>query len=305
MNVETLDSDRIIWRAVERGTTVPAFNIPYLPMVKPIVEALREENAFGFVAVARLEWIKFESESKAAVLREFEAHKDHGHVRLHLDHIPVIDEDGLRVEYMSEVREALELGYDSVMVDGSRLPLQENIAATAEVAAAAHAAGVPVEAELGAVLGHEEGPLPPYEELFRSKRGFTDVDEARAFAAEAGCDWLSVAFGNIHGAVSAALRDQEKPRARLDIDHLKQLRAATELPLVLHGGSGIERDYLQEAIRHGIAKVNVGTEVRQAYEREIRAGSGTEPARDAVREKTRALLREWLGVRDSCNVLFG
>ena len=67
----------------------------------------------------------------------------------------------------------------------------------------AHAADVPVEAELGAVLGHEAGPLPPYEELFASGLGFTDPAEAKRFVEETGCDWLSVAIGNIHGAIAA------------------------------------------------------------------------------------------------------
>jgi ketose-bisphosphate aldolase len=301
---EKLGSNEIIERAAERGVTIPAFNIPYLPMLKPVVAALREENAFGFIAVARLEWIKFESKSMDAVKQEFDRHQDPAHVRLHLDHIPVIDEDGIHVDYRAEIGHALALGFSSVMVDGSRLPLPENIAATAEIAQMAHDAGVPVEAELGAVLGHEEGPLPPYEELFESKRGFTDVEEARSFAARAGCDWLSVSFGNIHGAVSKALRDQEKPRARLDIDHLKRLREATQLPLVLHGGSGIETEYLHRAIENGVAKVNVGTDIRQAYEREMAASNDTDRAQDAVFAKTRTLLGGWLGVSGSCSRLF-
>src|SRR5690606_9183044 len=107
----------------------------------------------------------------------------------------VIDEDQEPVDYLAIVNEALRLGFDSVMVDGSRLRLEENIAATRQVAERAHRAGVPCEAELGAVMGHEEGPLPPYEELFASGRGFTDTDEARRFVQETGCDWLSVAIG--------------------------------------------------------------------------------------------------------------
>ena len=88
------------------------------------------------------------------------------------------------------------------MLDGSRLSLADNIAATRQVAELAHAAGVPCEAELGAVLGHEAGPLPPYEEFFETGLGFTDVAEAKRFVAETDCDWLSVAIANIHGYAS-------------------------------------------------------------------------------------------------------
>ena len=85
------------------------------------------------------------------------------------------------------------------MIDASRLEFADNVRVTAEVVALAHP--VPVEAELGAVLGHEAGPLPPYEELFATGRGFTDVAQAAQFVAETGVDWLSVAIGNVHGAV--------------------------------------------------------------------------------------------------------
>ena len=82
------------------------------------------------------------------------------------------------------------------------------------------------EAELGAVMGHEAGPMPPYEELFASGKGFTDVDEARRFVQESGCDWLSVAIGNIHGAISGAAKDAKKVTARLNNDHLRAISAA-------------------------------------------------------------------------------
>jgi ketose-bisphosphate aldolase len=315
------DSAAIVQRARRAGLAVPAFNIPYLPMMEPVIRAVRDEEAFAFIEVARLEWEKFEAVSLRAVGREFEKWADRRHVRLHLDHVPVIDEDGRPVDYLPIIREAIELGYGSVLLDGSRLPLEANIRATAEAAGLAHRAGVACEAELGAVPGHEDDPLPPYEELFRSGRGFTDVEEARRFVAETGCDWLSVAVGNIHGAISAARRDGAKPRARIDLDHLSRLAQAAAVPLVLHGGSGIERETLREAVRRGIAKVNVGTDIRQPYERALRGGSaadgqggpsaglsqgghrgrrprmGRRDAQEAVYRRTRALLAEYFGLR--------
>ena len=101
------------------------------------------------------------------------------------------------------------------------------------------------------------GPIPPYEEIFASGKGFTDIKEAEIFVAQTNCDWLSVAIGNIHGAVSEALRNQKKPVARLNIKHLSSLSKVTGIPLVLHGGSGVAREYFLEAIKNGISKVNV------------------------------------------------
>jgi ketose-bisphosphate aldolase len=287
---------KVVINASEAGVVVPAFNIPYLPMVEPVVRAVVDQDSFALIEVARLEWIKFESTSPAAVMEEFIKWDEPDYVRIHLDHVPVIDEDNLEVDYVSIIQEAIELGYQSVMVDGSRLGLEENIKATRRVVEMAHAAGIPCEAELGAVLGHEAGPLPPYEELFESGRGFTDVYEAERFVQETGCDWLSVAIGNIHGAVSGALRDEKKVEARLNLDHLERLRQATGIPLVLHGGSGVKQEYLLAAIKKGIAKVNVGTEIRQAYESALRESGSEAAAQGAVYERTSWLIRDYFGL---------
>jgi ketose-bisphosphate aldolase len=285
--------------AFKAGIAVPAFNIPHLPMVQPVVQAVVDQDAFALLEVARLEWIKFESKSMAAVSEEFTRYAQPDYVRLHLDHIPVIDEDNQRVDYLPLIREAIALGYSSVMVDGSRLSLEENIAATRQVADVAHAAGVPCEAELGAILGHEAGPPPPYEELFASGQGFTDIDECARFAAESGCDWLSVAIGNIHGAVSGVLKDQKKIEARLNLEHLERLRDAAGIPLVLHGGSGIKREYVLGAIQRGITKVNVGTEIRQAYEQELRRAGDVGAAQQAVYDRTTWVIKEHFAISGS------
>ena len=297
-----MDNKNIILKAKDNKVVIPAFNIPYLPMVAPIIEALRDQNSFGFIAVARLEWVKFESGSMEAVRNEYEVHRDDAHARLHLDHMPVIDEDGLRIDYEKELDQAASLGYQSLMVDGSRLSLEDNINATRKAAAIAKAHGLPLEAELGAVVGHESGPIPPYEELFETKKGFTKTDEARRFAEESGCDWLSVAIGNIHGAVAEGLRDRKKPAARLDLDHLAELSEATGLPLVLHGGSGIPEDYVRRAIERGIAKINIGTEIRQAYLTASDNGKDPESGRQAVFNETRTILKDRLRISGSASL---
>lgn len=291
----------IINSAGRQGLAVPAFNIPYIPMMEPVVKALHDAGSFGLIAVARLEWIKFQAIGLKAIADEYQKLKQEKFTRLHLDHVPVIDEDHKKVEFERIISEAIELGYDSVMIDGSRLSFNENAAATKKVVRMAHAANVPAEAELGAVLGHESGPLPSYEELFASGRGFTDPQEAKRFIVETGADWLSVAIGNIHGAVSGAARNAKKVEARLNIDRLRQIRAAANVPLVLHGGSGIAQSSLLEGIRNGIAKINIGTTIRQVYEQNI--GKDLKTAQEAVYRATIQLLNDELLVGNSARTL--
>ena len=301
MSERRLGTREIVSRAWRAGLAVPAFNIPYLPMMKPVVDALADSGCFGLIAVARLEWVKFEARSLEAVRDEYERAKDERFTRLHLDHVPVIDEDGLAVDYEADIARAMELGYQSVMVDGSRLPLEGNIRATRGVVELSRASGVPVEGELGAVFGHEAGPLPPYEQLLASGKGFTDPAEARRFVGETGVDWLSVAVGNIHGAISSAARDTAKTEARLDIAHLKLIRDAARVPLVLHGGTGVRREYLRDAVRNGIAKINVATAIRQPYERAKAVSESA--ARRAVYDAALAVINDELAVANSASIL--
>jgi ketose-bisphosphate aldolase len=291
----------LVLRAWHKKTVIPGFNIPYLPMMAPVVSALRDTNSFGLIMVARLEWVKFESGSLEAIRKQYEKVKDERHTRLHLDHVPVIDEDQLTVDYVADIGRAIELGYDSVMVDGSRLAFAENVAATRRIADLAHERNLAVEGELGAVMGHEAGPLPPYEELLASGKGFTDPAEAADFVRQTHVDWLSVAIGNVHGAIAAATRGQAKIQARLDIAHLAKINAAVGVPLVLHGGTGIKREHTLEAIGHGIAKVNIATAIRQPYER--LKGASVTKAQDAVYRTTVELITEELKIAGSAAVL--
>jgi ketose-bisphosphate aldolase len=262
-NMKTNEIVKIAWK---NGFVIPAFNIPYLPMMEPVVKALQDTQCFGLVMVARLEWVKFQSKSLKAIRDEYEKCKDIRYTRLHLDHVPVIDEDNLKIDFVKEIGEAINLGYESVMVDGSRLPFKENILQTRKITALAHQADVPVEAELGAVMGHEDGPMPDYETLFQSGKGFTSPAEARIFVAETQADWLSVAIGNIHGAISVAKKNDKKVEARLNIEHLNKINQITNIPLVLHGGTGIRKQYILDSFKNGIAKINIATAIRQPYE---------------------------------------
>jgi fructose-bisphosphate aldolase, class II len=293
----------LVRRAWEAGIVIPAFNVPFLPMLEPVVRAVVDQDAVALIETARIEWQKFECYGPAAVREAFARFDDPAHVQLHLDHVPVVDEEELEVDFLPIIRKGIELGYDSVMVDGSALALEANIAATRAAVLLAHEAGIPCEAELGAILREGTGALPPYEELFESGIGFTDVDQAARFVAETGCDWLSVAVGNLHGAVSKAAKDLKKTEARLNLEHLERLQQATGVPLVLHGGSGVQRGYILEGVKKGIAKINVATEIRQAFEEGLRAGGGLEAGKDAVYERTTALIRDYFGVAGSRRVL--
>ena len=297
MAFTALGTADLVHRALKTGTVIPGFNIPYLPMMEPVVRALRDTNSFGLIMVARLEWVKFESGSLEAIRDEYERVKDLDHTRLHLDHVPVIDEDDLRVDYKEIVERAVRAGYGSVMVDGSRLPLEGNIDCTKAVVEIAHAAGIPAEAELGAIMGHEAGPLPPYDELFESGRGFTDPAQAKRFVEETNVDWLSIAIGNIHGAISAARKSQRKIEARLDINRLDEIREAVGIPLVLHGGTGISKEYIIKSVQHGIAKVNVATAIRQPYEKAVQESLAA--GQEAVYRAMLAIIREDLEIDNS------
>lgn len=170
------------------------------------------------------------------------AHLDHGHSA----------EDCAR---------AIDAGFTSVMFDGSGLPLDENIARTADIAAFAHAAGVSVEAELGHV-GTFGG---------RASRG-TDPGEAARFAAESGADALAIAIGNLHL--------HQRPDAVIDWPALRAIEAACPgLPLVLHGGSGIPLADRQALAATNVCKFNIGTELRMAFGAALRQAVNRDPAR--------------------------
>jgi fructose/tagatose bisphosphate aldolase len=295
MSVENLASRsiaEIMQVAWQRHVLIPAFNIAYLPMVRPVTETVKRLDSFALIEVARPDIERFDAQSYAAVRDEFERWADRGHLRLHQDHVPVIDEEGRAVDWRPLIEEGVRLGYDSVMIDGSRLPLGENIAATRAVVEMAHPS-IAVEAELGAVLGHEPGPLPPYEELYRTGRGFTDVEEAERFVRETGVDWLSVAVGSVHGAISGAAKDQAKVQARLNTAHLRAISERVRIPLVLHGGTGIELSCVLDAVQNGITKINVATALRQPYEACLREGRPLAEAQEAVARAVEQHVRDY------------
>lgn len=287
--------------ARKAGMVIPAFNMPYLPMMEPVIRALRDTECFALIAVSRNEWEKFHAGSPQVVYDLYQQLKDERYTRLHLDHVPVIDEDSLEVDYTPILSDAIAIGYESVMVDGSRLSLKDNIAATKAVVEMAGKAGIPVEAELGMVFGHEPGPLPSYEELYSTGKGFTDPDDALRFVRETGVDWLSVSVGNIHGAISGAAKDKKKVEARINIEHLDKIARLVDRPIVLHGGSGIKKKSIHDAIQHGLCKLNIGTAIRQPFEAAM--NESVTAAQEDVYQTTVQLIREYLEIAGSAGVL--
>ncbi len=161
------------------------------------------------------------------------AHLDHGHS-------------------LQECAQAIRCGFSSVMFDGSRLPLDENIEVTAKVVHLAHRSGVSVEGEIGFV-GYDEGV---------GSHG-TDPEEARLFAEGSGVDAMAISIGNVHL--------QQAPKARIDLDLLRRIEAVTELPLVMHGSSGICQEQRRKlALESRICKFNLGTELRRVFGASLR-----------------------------------
>lgn len=147
-------------------------------------------------------------------------------------------------ETEEKIREALEIGFTSVMFDGSSLPLEENIAKTKKIVQLAKKYGATVEAEIGRVGGSEDGSVD-------IEIAITSVEEAKQFADETGVDALAIAIGNAHGVY--------KGDPKLRLDRLEEINNEVEIPLVLHGGSGISQEDFRTAISNGIRKINVAT----------------------------------------------
>lgn len=162
-------------------------------------------------------------------------------IALHLDHCRTYE----------ECVAAIQAGYSSVMIDGSSLPFEENVALTKKVVDYAHTLGITVEGELGKLVG-EEGDLI----VKGPEAAQTDPAEAKEFVERTGVDCLAVSIGTQHGHYIAA--------PHLNIERLKAIKEVVNVPLVLHGGSGTPIDQVQEAIRNGIRKINVATDVLTA-----------------------------------------
>lgn len=258
----------MILSAKAGGYAVPAFNAENLEMVQAIVRAAEEKKSPVMIQTTPKTY-RYLSFYQAVAMVKAEADRASVPVALHLDHC----------EDYADIIAAMDAGYTSVMIDGSKLPYAENAALAKKVKAEAEKYGVSVEAELGTLGGKEDG-------AGAGALRYTEVAEAKSFAEYTGVDYLAVAIGTAHGFY--------KGEPKLDFDRLAQIAAAVDTPLVLHGGSGIPDESVMRCISLGIAKLNIATELRDAMTKAVREvlrdGGVIDPkkymgaGRDAVKE---------------------
>lgn len=221
---------------------VAAFNTNNLEYTQAILGAAAEMRSPVIISAAKSEIDYMDGYVFVAMVRAM-AEKLPIPASIHLDHGPSYDE---------AVR-CLRYGFTSVMYDGSSLPLEENIANTRKVVAAAHACGVSVEGEIGVIGQAADGPEGPR----RDMTGLADPGQCEKFVRETGVDSFAAAIGNAHGFYKG------KPELRFDL--LTEIQKRTGVPLVLHGGTGIPEEDLRKAITMGVSKINFSTVMRNGF----------------------------------------
>mgnify|MGYP001024830488 CR=1 FL=1 len=226
---------------------VPAFNTPTSMILRGVMDTCERLQAPVIIAVHPDE-LAFAGDSFIQMIR-VEAAKTKVPVVINLDHGPSFE----------SCIHAIGVGYTAVMFDGSMLPLEENIAMTKKVVEAAHAADVSVEGELGTI-----GTADTYGEAGSKKIIYTEVQDAVRFVKETGCDTLAIAIGTAHGLYPKDVTPH------LVLDRLKEIKAAVNVPLVLHGGSGNPDEEIAESVKLGINKINISSDIKDPFYRKCR-----------------------------------
>lgn len=239
-------SKKMIEEAFKNGYAIGAFNAENMEMAEAIVEAAEEMNAPVIVQTTSGTLNTTPPEMFYHMVKAA-ADKVSVPVVMHLDH----------GDDFERVARCLHTGYTSVMIDASKKPFEENVAITEEVVKMAHSMGVPVEAELGIVGGKEDGNNA-------DTVAFTDPEEAEKFVKATNVDFLAIGIGNSHGFYKA------EPKLQYGI--LEAVKAKTgDVPLVLHGTSGIPDEDVSKAVAMSIAKVNYATELRAVFTKAIKS----------------------------------
>ncbi len=226
---------------------VPAFNISSNMLLRGALEASEEMQSPVILAI-HPEELSFVRSSFVKTVVE-EANKATVPVCIHLDH----------GGSLADVMEAIQCGFTSVMIDASLLPLEENIAITKKVVELAHPINVSVEAELGTI-----GTTGPYAEAGTDVIIYTNPEDVVTFVEATGVDTLAVAIGTSHGIYPK----DRKPELKLDL--LKQIASMVEIPLVLHGGSANPDEEIAAAVKLGINKINISSDIKDAFYQKCR-----------------------------------
>jgi fructose-bisphosphate aldolase, class II len=246
---------REVLAEAEKGNyAVGAFNTNNMEIVQAIIEAAEEERA-PVILQASQGALKYAGIRYITAIVRAAVESSTIPIVLHLDHGTSFEQTMLCIKH----------GFTSVMFDGSKYSLEDNIAATARVAEVAHAMGISVEGELGKIGGTEDDISVDERDAL-----FTDPSEARRFVEESGVDALAVAIGTAHGPY--------KGEPKLDFDRLTAIRKVAGTPLVLHGASGVPAESIRRAISIGISKINIDTDLRQAFTRGVQQVVHNKPA---------------------------
>ena len=236
----------LLFEAQKGGYAVGAFNCNNMEIVQSIVRAAQAEQS-PVIIQASQGAIKYAGLEYISVLGRLAAEKAAVPVALHLDH-------GTSFE---QAIQCIRAGFSSVMLDGSKLPFEDNVALTFAVIRVARAVGVSVEGELGKIGGTEDDISVSHREA-----QLTDPGQAKTFVERTGVDALAVAVGTAHGVY------QGKPE--LDFDRLKKIAQLVGIPIVLHGSSGVSEEDIKRAIQYGVRKVNIDTDIRAAFMKGIK-----------------------------------
>ncbi len=238
---------------------VGSFNIASLEMMETVIRVAAEERSPVIVSTSSAE-ARYLGPTVVFSMAQALATKYNTPIVLHLDH----------GDSFEMAMQCIRAGYTSVMFDGSHHPLAENIRITKAVVQAAHAVGVSVEGEVGRIQGVEDDLT-----VSEHEAALSDVGETTRFVQETGIDAVAVAIGNAHGFY--------KQTPKLDLDRLQAIYKKTGIPIVLHGGTGIPADQVQQTLQLGIAKMNVASKVRRAYMQAVYKALAIDPNTTEVR----------------------
>ncbi|SHI77379.1 class II fructose-bisphosphate aldolase [Propionispora hippei] len=235
---------KVTEKATRLNFTVGAFNMHNLEMLPAMIRAAKSMGSPIIIqtSAGTAEYIGY---GVIANVCKHLADYESAEVVLHLDH----------ANKFEDIRKAIAAGYSSVMFDGSALSFKENVLRTQEVVDYAQARGVSVEGELGTIGGMEDGLV-----VTEQQKAYTNPADAKRFVAETGIDALAVAVGTNHG--------QYKSKTELNIPLLKEIHETVDIPLVIHGGTGVKDEDIRQCTNHGVRKFNVGTELLVGWTRE-------------------------------------